>query len=324
RPDRSLLDHDREQPDRPIALVPGDELEGTRGVPPEDLQRLGGVEHLEAGVGKRAGPLLDVDRFEVHRRDCLDLSSPLNSWFESGTSPSPGSLVYKGETEFGFFTVRSLENQIGLREVPRFVPESEEDALVFEYPKVPPFPEEKAFKGPSNLHLTGDLRATLPDNLSADMRLVDRIEAFLPEGGPQGLGYIRGMKVVDPDDWFFQAHFKGDPVCPGSLGIETLLQVLKVAAVHHFTDTDLSEWSLAEEPPEPGIHFESPVVEKEHTWQYRGQVVPSNRAVTVEAVITGIDHENMVVIGDGLFLVDGLAIYAMQNFAVRLIRRQDI
>ncbi len=60
--------------------------------------------------------------------------------------------------------------------------------------------------------------------------MVDRIDAYVSDGGPHGLGFVAGSKRVDPSAWFFQAHFQGDPVWPGSLGLESFLQLLKVVA----------------------------------------------------------------------------------------------
>ncbi len=53
---------------------------------------------------------------------------------------------------------------------------------------------------------------------------------FDPAGGPKGLGFIRGTTDVNADAWFFKAHFFEDPVWPGSLGLESFLQLLKVVA----------------------------------------------------------------------------------------------
>jgi hypothetical protein len=39
------------------------------------------------------------------------------------------------------------------------------------------------------------------------LRMIDRIDVFQPRGGPHALGYIRASKDVDPDEWFFKAHF---------------------------------------------------------------------------------------------------------------------
>ena len=51
----------------------------------------------------------------------------------------------------------------------------------------------------------------------ARKRMVDRIDAYVPDGGPHRLGFIAGSKTVDPAAWFFRAHFHQDPVWPGSL-----------------------------------------------------------------------------------------------------------
>ena len=61
--------------------------------------------------------------------------------------------------------------------------------------------------------------------------MIDRIDGFVRDGGPHGLGFIQGSKPVDPADWFFKAHFHQDPVWPGSLGLESFLQLLKVVAM---------------------------------------------------------------------------------------------
>ena len=62
------------------------------------------------------------------------------------------------------------------------------------------------------------------------LRMVDRIEAYIPDGGAHGLGLVVGRIAVDPAFWFFKAHFYQDPVWPGSLGLESFLQLLKYVA----------------------------------------------------------------------------------------------
>ena len=37
---------------------------------------------------------------------------------------------------------------------------------------------------------------------------------------------MRAEKAIVADQWFFKAHFYQDPVQPGSLGLEALLQAL--------------------------------------------------------------------------------------------------
>ena len=62
------------------------------------------------------------------------------------------------------------------------------------------------------------------------LRMVDAVDVFLPEGGRYKKGYLQAEKVVDPKEWFFTAHFYQDPVCPGSLGVESFLQVMQYFA----------------------------------------------------------------------------------------------
>jgi 3-hydroxymyristoyl/3-hydroxydecanoyl-(acyl carrier protein) dehydratase len=135
--------------------------------------------------------------------------------------------------------------------------------------------------------------------------MIDRIELFVPDGGPAGLGFLRGGKEVDPDEWFFKAHFYQDPVTPGSLGLEAFLQLVKFAAVER--------WGWQE-----GNLLEAVALERKHRWLYRGQIVPTNRLVTVTAWITAVDDKERVLTADGFLSVDGRVIYQMNDFTVRI------
>jgi hypothetical protein len=55
-----------------------------------------------------------------------------------------------------------------------------------------------------------------------------------------------------------------------------------------------------------------------HRWIYRGQVIPSSKQVTVQASVTGIDDDRRAIRADGFLLVDGLVIYQMNDFTLRL------
>ena len=57
-----------------------------------------------------------------------------------------------------------------------------------------------------------------------------------------------------------------------------------------------------------------------HTWTYRGQILPGNREITVDAAISHIlEAPNPTVIAAGVLSVDGLPIYTMENFGICLI-----
>src|SRR5690349_9719630 len=53
----------------------------------------------------------------------------------------------------------------------------------------------------------------------------DEIAAISSEGGDNGLGYAQGIKRVETLDQILTAHFIGDPVVPGTLMIDGLLQL---------------------------------------------------------------------------------------------------
>ena len=60
-----------------------------------------------------------------------------------------------------------------------------------------------------------------------------------------------------------------------------------------------------------------------HIWRYRGQIIPSNQRVEVEAMITErCEQPQPMLKADGYLKCDGLYIYKMQDFALRLIPRQ--
>ena len=213
----------------------------------------------------------------------------------------PDHKLYAGNTNFGFFTREALAQQEGIRKTDRqeYNPGPEEiqyrrTAELVDY--APLSPLDPNFDRASGL--------TLP---AKAIRMVDCIETFLPDGGPMGLGYIRGTKPVDPREWFFKAHFYQDPVCPGSLGIESFIQLLKYLA--------RERWPHLIETHRFGL-----LTADAHSWTYRGQILPQNRLITVEATITGIQENPLPKItADGYLQVDGLYIYKMENFGIELL-----
>jgi len=194
-------------------------------------------------------------------------------------------IVYKGDTYFGFFSKQSLADQVGIRESTPYEPDATSVArgTSFPYPNTTPYPDDM-------------------------MRMVNDITLFDPQGGPNGLGFIRGTTKVDPEAWFFKAHFYEDPVWPGSLGLESLIQLLKVVTVEHWeTEENLEE-----------CEFEVMALNETHHWIYRGQIIPKDELVTVQAVITEIDQDRKLIRANGFLTVDGRIIYQMTNFALRI------
>ncbi len=75
----------------------------------------------------------------------------------------------------------------------------------------------------ANGDLFGDGNARLP---SPPMLMFDRITHISDEGGAHGKGEIKAELDVKPDLWFFDCHFKTDPVMPGCLGLDAMWQLI--------------------------------------------------------------------------------------------------
>jgi len=211
------------------------------------------------------------------------------------------AVVYQGNTHFGFFTMEALSRQAGLGKdllLGINTTQLKKNTAPFHIiPKEAPFsPEENGNRQTQKgLHMP-----------AGALLMLDTIEQYDPNGGPASLGYIRGAKMVDPEEWFFKAHFYQDPVCPGSLGIESFLQLLKWVA--------MDRWPDCKENHRFDLMGNTP-----HQWTYRGQITPSCQKVEVEAVIKKVeDGTEPALWADGLLKVDGLYIYKMEDYGIRL------
>lgn len=217
-----------------------------------------------------------------------------------------GELIYNGDTSFGFFSAAALAQQVGIRDAAarRFIPTVEQLAAgrtPFDLPDDPPFAPEDAISA-GGVH---DAGLALPGRA---FRMIDRIDALLPDGGPHGLGYLAGSTAVDPAAWFFEAHFYQDPVWPGSLGLESFLQLLKIYARDRWPELAHTH------------RFESIAIGLPHEWQYRGQIIPKNKRVEVTAAITRRDDGPApLLVADGFLSVDGIIIYEMKRFGIRAV-----
>jgi 3-hydroxymyristoyl/3-hydroxydecanoyl-(acyl carrier protein) dehydratase/malonyl CoA-acyl carrier protein transacylase len=257
-----------------VAAYMGSALASDR---PLKFRNLGGTARQHCAVGRQSGTLTSEAR-------CTKVTKSAGMIIQhyEFSIRCLGTLVFSGGTYFGFFHPEALEEQSGIRGgAPYKINGERADGI-------------RAFPMPD--------RSPLP---SKQWRMVERIDALLAQGGSSGLGLISGSAEVDPEAWFFAAHFLGDPVWPGSLGLESLLQLLKVFAVVLWDDG-------AE------VAFESPSLQQTHSWVYRGQVLPSNRQVTTQATITARDNEGRWLKADGCLLVDGKVIYQMNEFGLRL------
>ena len=202
--------------------------------------------------------------------------------------------VYEMQTGFGFFPAATFENQAGLATTA----------------------EQSAELGAASDFLV-DLTACPARFFQGSLRLadsrllmLDRVTACDPRGGRAGLGFLRAEKTVNPAEWFFKAHFFQDPVQPGSLGLEAMLQLLQF---------HMLQAGLAQGMSHP--RFAPIEVGRALTWKYRGQVVPQNRLITVTMEITeqGRDDAGPFAVADASLWVDGKRIYQVAGLGMKIV-----
>jgi 3-hydroxymyristoyl/3-hydroxydecanoyl-(acyl carrier protein) dehydratase len=202
-------------------------------------------------------------------------------------------IVYTLKTSFGLFPPEAMREQIGLPATPELAAAlAETGDIRIELGSRP----ERFFSGPLRLS---------PGKLLG----IDRVTALWPAGGAAGLGRIRCEKDVDPGAWFFKSHFFQDPVQPGSLGLEAMLQALELFLIERGTASGV------ESPRVQALALGVPM-----EWKYRGQVLPENHRVVVEVEVTSLVEEpsDRLVVASGSFWVDGKCIYRAVGLSVRL------
>ncbi len=199
--------------------------------------------------------------------------------------------VYSMSTVFGFFPASAFENQAGL-------PTTDEQRALFD------------IEDPQGPRPVDPAAIDRPRMAAPMLMMLDQVTHFDPDGGASGLGSARAHKDVDPSEWFFAAHFFQDPVQPGSLGVEAMLQLL--------------QWCMRELSLDAGIEsprFEPLALGHEITWKYRGQVVPTNRRITSTLEITerGTDERGAFAVADASLWIDGKQIYAATGVGMRIV-----
>lgn len=75
--------------------------------------------------------------------------------------------------------------------------------------------------GNESLFGPGNAKLPLPP-----MLMMDRVEKIADTGGAYDKGEIIAHLDIDPSLWFFDCHFKEDPVMPGCLGLDAMWQLV--------------------------------------------------------------------------------------------------
>ncbi len=202
--------------------------------------------------------------------------------------------VFELSTVFGFFPSAAFEQQPGLQ-----VSAADRAALTA--------PCERTVDLTTRTQACFDGPARLPGPM---LLMLDRITGYWPDAGSAGLGRLRSEKDVDPEEWFFKAHFFQDPVQPGSLGIEAMCQLLRYYMI---------ERGLTDGIPSP--RFEPVMLGQEVTWKYRGQITPRTRLITVEMeiVAVGEDATGRWAVAEATLWGDDTCVYRAHGLGMRVL-----
>lgn len=199
---------------------------------------------------------------------------------------SADGMHLTGETTFGFFTATALEDQNGL---------------------TPGIWNAVSTTSTENVSATECTRVLELATGRDRLRLLDTLEISVHPSSENVLERLRATAKVKPGAWFFAAHFYQDPVCPGSLGLEAFIQLLRAAAIRRWGCG--TGWGLT--------------AQKKHRWTYRGQILPTNHEYAIEATVVHVDNATQTLEANGILSIDGLDIYLMEGFTIGPVDRPE-
>ena len=154
----------------------------------------------------------------------------------------------------------------------------------------------------ANGDLFGNGNAQLP---SPPMLMFDRITNINETGGAFQKGEIVAELDIKPELWFFDCHFKGDPVMPGCLGLDAMWQLVGFYL----------GWL-----EQPGKGRALGVGEVKFT----GQVLETVKKVTYQISIKRLILRKLILgVADGVLKADGEPIYEAKDMKVGLFQSEN-
>jgi 3-hydroxyacyl-[acyl-carrier protein] dehydratase / trans-2-decenoyl-[acyl-carrier protein] isomerase len=152
----------------------------------------------------------------------------------------------------------------------------------------------------ANGKLFGPGNARLP---SPPMLMFDRITNIDEKKGKYNKGLIEAEFDIEEKMWFFDCHFKEDPVMPGCLGLDAMWQLVGFYL----------GWK-----GEPGKGRALGV----NSVKFTGEVLKTSKIARYEVSIKRILKKEGAVVGlaDGTLYSDGKAIYQAESLKVGLFK----
>ncbi len=200
-----------------------------------------------------------------------------------------GEVFFEGKSSFGYFSTDEMAGQAGL----------DSGNIVLPWLK-------QAGQESRITPIEGSaLETSLP---KGKLRLLDGVVISSGAGEHQE-GYVYGYRHNTPQDWFYACHFREDPVMPGSLGVEAIIQAMKVFARQQSKNAAAANL----------------VAGQKMNWRYRGQVLQSHRQMQVEVHFHKTQHigKTKQFTGDASLWADDSRIYEIQNMAIAIEEKQD-
>jgi len=197
-------------------------------------------------------------------------------------------VFFEGKSSFGYFSAEAMASQAGLGGGKAILPwlkgAGQESRII-------------PIQGTT-------LEAGLP---KGKLRLLDGV--VISGAGDHQEGYVYANRRNTPQDWFYACHFHEDPVMPGSLGIEAIIQAMKVFAQQQSKAASAAVL----------------VTGQRMNWSYRGQVLQHHRQMQVEVHFHKTQHigKTQLFTGDASLWADDSRIYEVRNMAIAIEEKQD-
>ena len=152
--------------------------------------------------------------------------------------------------------------------------------------------------GKGKLFGEGNAKLPLPP-----MLMFDRITEINQNGGEYKKGKIKAELDIKDDLWFFDCHFKSDPVMPGCLGLDAMWQLVGFY---------LGRLGNPGKGRALGVS----------TVKFTGEVLKNVKKVTYEINVKRVLKKEGTAVGlaNGTLSADGKKIYTAENLKVGLFK----